>query len=163
MSTHIELINKMIEYFVGDPKRIQHFLKVFEFAKLIGEMEDLDKDTMFILETSSIVHDIGIKVCEQKYGSCSGKYQELEGPPIAESMLKALDYNLTDIERVSYLIAHHHTYKDIKDLDLQILVEADFLVNAYEDSYSNELIKKVYNNIFKTKSGKNLFCKIFNI
>ena len=33
---HIELFNKMIEYYEGDPKRIQHFTKVFEYCRLIG-------------------------------------------------------------------------------------------------------------------------------
>ncbi len=36
-------------------------------------------------------------------------------------------------ERVQYLIAHHHTYGNIDEMDYQILVEADFLVNIMEE------------------------------
>ena len=39
----------MIDYYQGDPKRIQHFLKVHAYAKLIGEQEGLDKETLEIL------------------------------------------------------------------------------------------------------------------
>ena len=34
----------MIDYYQGQPKRIQHFLKVHAYAKLIGEQEGLDKE-----------------------------------------------------------------------------------------------------------------------
>ena len=36
------------------------------------------------------------------------------------------------IDRISYLIAHHHTVTGIDGMDYQILIEADFLVNAAE-------------------------------
>ncbi|HBC26771.1 MAG TPA: phosphohydrolase, partial [Ruminococcaceae bacterium] len=51
----------MIDYYAGDPKRIQHFIKVYHFAKMIGEMERVDARTQEILEVSALVHDIGIK------------------------------------------------------------------------------------------------------
>ena len=41
-------------------------------------------------------------------------------------MLETLDFEDSVIDRVCYLIAHHHTYTDINGLDYQILVEADF-------------------------------------
>lgn len=148
-----KLIEKMIEYYAGDPKRVQHFLKVYEFAKLIGESESLDEETMHILRTAAIVHDIGIKVSEEKYGSSNGKYQEKEGPAVAEPMLLALGYDEAVIDRVLFLIAHHHTYNEIEGLDYQILVEADFLVNLFEDGSSRETAEKVQKNIFRTKTG----------
>jgi len=37
-----ELINEMIRYYAGDVKRINHFMKVYSFAKTIGEMEKLE-------------------------------------------------------------------------------------------------------------------------
>lgn len=158
MALHSQLISQMINYFSGDPKRIHHFLKVYSFAKVIGESEGLSEETQFILETAAIVHDIGIKVSEEKYGSSNGKYQEKEGPSIARPMLETLDYSNNIIERVCYLIAHHHTYSQIDNLDYQILVEADFLVNLYEDGLSEDAIKTAYDRIFKTETGKT-FCK----
>ena len=47
-----KLFLEMTSYFKGDQKRINHFIKVHSFAKLIGEEENLDKETMFILEAS---------------------------------------------------------------------------------------------------------------
>ena len=64
------LHHKMIKLYRGDPKRIQHFCKVHSYAKLIGEMENVDKDTLFILEAAALTHDIGIHICEEKYGDC---------------------------------------------------------------------------------------------
>ena len=37
-----QIINAMIAYYAGDVRRINHFLKVYGFAKAIGEMEGLD-------------------------------------------------------------------------------------------------------------------------
>lgn len=156
-----ELIEKMIEYYAGDPKRVQHFLKVYEFAKLIGESESLDAEELHILRTAAIVHDIGIKVSEEKYGSSNGKYQEKEGPAVAEPMLLALGYDEAVIDRVLFLIAHHHTYNEIEGLDYQILVEADFLVNLFEDGSSRETAEKVQKNIFKTKTGTKYLTNLF--
>lgn len=51
---------------------------------------------------------------------------------------------------------HHHTYNNIEGNDYQILVEADFLVNLYEDNVSLEAVKTAYSRIFKTKAGKNI-------
>ena len=81
------LLEAMMEFDQGTPERIQHFLKVWGFARLIGKMEGLDAAAQEILETASIVHDIGIRVCMEKYGHCRGKEQEKEGPPLAESFL----------------------------------------------------------------------------
>lgn len=153
MNKNNELIQEMIAYYTGDPKRIQHFLKVYEFAKLIGESEKLDTKTQHILETAAIVHDIGIKNAEAKFGNCNGKLQEQEGPAPAKKLLSSLEYSPEVIERVCYLVAHHHTYKNVDGLDYQILLEADFLVNLYEDGVNATAISTALKNIFKTDTG----------
>jgi HD superfamily phosphohydrolase YqeK len=81
------IINEMIKYYSKDPRRVNHFLKVFSFAKSIGELENIDKNTQEILEVAAVMHDIGIKISEEKYNSSAGNYQELEGPPVAKKML----------------------------------------------------------------------------
>lgn len=158
-----EVISKMIEYYSGDPRRVSHFLKVYSFAKTIGEREQLDEKTQEILEIAAATHDIGIKISEQKYNSSAGKYQEIEGPAEAEKMLTALDIDHNIIDRVMYLIAHHHTYTNIDGIDYRILIEADFLVNAYEDNLSADAIKNVREKIFRTKSGIEFLNNIFNL
>lgn len=156
-----DLIMEMIDYDRGDPKRIQHFLKVFTFARIIGKGEKLDEQTQYIVETAAVVHDIGIKISEEKYNSSAGKYQELEGPPLAKAMLLKLGYAPETRERVAWLVGHHHSYGDILDTDHQILVEADFLVNVYEDQLPEHSIKSVYRKIFKTKTGAALYRTLY--
>lgn len=161
------MINKlhleMIKLYSGDPKRIQHFCKVHSYAKLIAEMENVDADTLFILEAAALTHDIGIHCCEEKYGDCNGKLQEKEGPAIAKKLLDELHFEERVSERVQYLIAHHHTYDQMDGIDYQILVEADFLVNLYEDGPSNQAVENAYKKIFRTDSGKRLCREMFRL
>lgn len=156
-----KVINAMIGYFGADVRRINHFLKVFSFAKAIGEGENLSVEEQELLEVTAVVHDIGIKISEQKYNSSAGKYQELEGPDEAEKLLKQLGYDKKFIDDVKYLVAHHHTYNCINTLPYQILVEADFIVNLFEDNSSAQSIKNAYDKIFKTKTGKMIMRKMY--
>lgn len=153
----------MIELYKGDAKRIQHFCKVHSYAKLIAETENVDKNCLFTIEAAALTHDIGIHICEEKYGSCNGKLQEKEGPAIAEKLLGELGFDRKVSERVQYLIAHHHTYGNINEMDYQILVEADFLVNIMEEGSSKEAAIKAYQNIFKTSCGKKICREMFGI
>ena len=143
---------KMIEYYAGDARRIHHFLKVHSFAKLIGEMEGVTGEELEILEVAALVHDIGIKNSEKKYGYNTGKTQEKEGPPEAEKLLIPLTDDAAFIERVCYLVGHHHTYSNIDGMDYQILVEADFLVNLYEDKEHIKAVRSAYEKIFPTQT-----------
>lgn len=156
-----DLFMDMIAYYDGDPKRIQHFTKVHSYARLIGIGEELDDASLFILEAAAYTHDIGIRMAEEKYGRCDGKLQEQEGPIIAQKMLSQLGFENYIVERICFLIGHHHTYDNIDGLDYQILVEADFLVNLYEDDAGNRAIDKAYKRIFKTETGKKIFRLMF--
>ena len=154
---------EMIKYYAGDKKRINHFIKVHGYAKAIGEAEELDERTMLILETAAYVHDIGIKISEEKYNSSAGKYQEIEGPAPARAILEELGADEKLIDRVCFLIAHHHTYDGVDGLDYQILLEADFLVNAYEDQLKPEAIATFRDKVFRTPSGLQLLKDTYNV
>lgn len=80
----------MISYNNADPMRIQHTTKVHAYARLIGHGEGLDEETQFILESAALVHDIGIRASEKKYGHQNGKLQEQEGPAVARDLLERL-------------------------------------------------------------------------
>lgn len=153
----------MIKLYRGDAKRIQHFCKVHSYAKLIAENENMDKKDLFILEAAALTHDIGIHLCEEKYGNCNGKLQEKEGPAIAKKLLQELGFAEDVSERVQYLIAHHHTYDKIDGMDYQILVEADFLVNIMEDNLSKEAASHAYHTIFKTECGRQICRDMFGL
>ena len=151
----------MCRYEAGCPERVQHFLKVYAFCQVIGRQEGIPAPVQQILETAAIVHDIGIRPSLKKYGSSAGAYQQIEGPAEAEKMLEELHYPAQMIERVSYLVGHHHTYQDIRGLDYQILVEADFLVNMFEEHMDAEQIRGVREKIFRTRTGKDLLDQMF--
>ena len=157
------LIKKAIAFDHGDARRIQHFLKVYAFAAQLGREEKLDAETQDILEAAAILHDIGIHAAEKKYGSAAGKYQEIEGPAPARALLESLGCEEALIERVCYLIAHHHTYDGVDGLDYQILLEADFLVNAYEDGLSAQGISAFRAKVFRTRSGIRLLNAIYGL
>lgn len=162
MTTIQKLALAMISYDNGDPKRIQHTTKVHAYASLIGIGEGLDEETQFILESAALVHDIGIRASEKKYGYQNGKLQEQEGPAVARDLLiKIGGYTEEQIERICWLVAHHHTYHASEDVDYQILIEADFLVNLYEDNESEEAIRAVRRSIFRTENGLKLLDAMF--
>lgn len=156
-----ELILAMCRYEAGCPKRVQHFMKVYAFSQTIGRKEQISAAVQQVLETAAIVHDIGIRPSEKKYGSGAGHYQELEGPPAARKLLSDLHYPAQITERVAYLVGHHHTYHDIEGMDYQILVEADFLVNIYEGGMQKDEIVNVREKIFRTRTGKELLDTMF--
>ncbi len=143
----------MMQKNCGDIRRIEHSLKVFAYAQLLGSAESLDDNTLEILELTALLHDIGIHVAEKKYGKSTSHYQETEGPPVAREILTDLDFNPEVVERVCFIISRHHTFTSVDRIDFQLLVEADFLVNSTEDHMTDHQILHFAKNIFKSESG----------
>ena len=156
-----KILNLMIKYNSPDVRRINHTIKVYFFAVNIAEEEACDIDTFNTIAYAAILHDIGIHEAEEKYGSSAGKFQEIEGPSVAKELLKDIELKEEIKNRIFYLIGNHHTYDKIDGIDFQILVEADFLVNIYEDEISRESIKSIKNKIFKTKKGIELLDTLY--
>ena len=156
-----EVLLKMIAFDAGDERRIQHFIKVHAFARLIGHEEGLSPDVQERLELAAILHDIGIHAAEEKYGSSAGKYQEIEGPAPARDILASCGVPAEEVERICFLIAHHHTYTDVNGVDWQILLEADFLVNAFEDGLSAQAVETFGQKVFRTASSRRLLAEIY--
>ena len=145
----------------GDAQLIQHFAKVHSFARLIGTCEGLDADTLYLLETEALLHDIDIIPARKEFGKGSGKFQEKVSDPLVRDMLGKLGFDPAIIDRAAYVVSHHHTYKGIDGPDYQILVEADFLVNLFEKDSPKEAVEAACRNIFKTKTGKELLEQMF--
>lgn len=156
-----KITEMMIQYFGQDVRRINHALKVYGFAKCIAQNEKISETKMLIVEISAILHDIGIKNAEIKYNSSAGTYQEIEGPEVAKQLLDGFNLEQNIIDRILFIIGHHHTYQKIDDIDFQILVEADFLVNIYEDEIPLHSVKSIQNKYFKTHSGINLLKNMY--
>ncbi len=158
---YARLVSGMAAYDRGTPKRIQHFVKVHAFARTIGIREGLDAETMYILETAALIHDIGIRNALAKYGSSAGPNQEAEGALEAGPFLRGIGgYSEEEIARIVYLVGHHHTYTGIDGPDWRILVEADFLVNLYENNAKYGAILAA-ERIFETAAGRELLEEMF--
>ena len=152
---------KMIAFYKGNLHDIDHFLKVWAMARTIGELEGLDNHTQEILELAAVVHDIACPLCREKYGNTNGKHQELESPPLIEAFFAGMPVSRSDVDRISWLVAHHHTYTNVDGLDHQILLEADFLVNAGESGYPQRAVESFRQRVFRTASGTQLLDSIY--
>ncbi|MGE5582920.1 MAG: HD domain-containing protein [Bacillota bacterium] len=156
------VLAKMIAYFGDDVRRINHSLKVYGFAKTIAGGEALLEKRRLTVELAAILHDIGIPEAVRKYNSSAGKYQEIEGPPIAAGMLGETGVGESISQRVCFLVGHHHSYGQINDLDFQILVEADFIVNIDEGNVPEfGPVKNIRDKYFKTVTGLKILDGMF--
>lgn len=157
------ITKKMIDFYNANTHDIEHFLKVTAYAKLIASLENLDEKTSEIIGISAIVHDISCPLCRKKYGSAFGNRQEEESEALLRPFLEEFNLDADVLERVIYIVCHHHTTTDVDGIDYQIILEADFLVNASESHMTNETIQEFYNNVVKTRAGKSLFKSIYEI
>ena len=156
-----EALRRALQYDAGDPKRIQHLIKVYAFAEMIADGEHLPDAQRRVLLTAAALHDIGIHNAQLHYGSSAGKYQELAGPPVVCQLLA--DWPKDFVEEVCDLVARHHTYTGVDRLTLRILIEADFLVNAYEEGLSEEAVQVGREKLFTTATGKRLLQMLYAV
>ena len=155
------MINKMIDFYKGNKSDVRHFLKVYAYAQTIGKLEGLDEKTQDTLEIAAIVHDIACPLCREKYGNTDGAYQEKEGAPLAAAFLQDSGLALEAIDRVVWLVGHHHSPSAGEEPDFRILLEADYLVNADESHYPRAAIESAREHLFRTASGRALLDAIY--
>lgn len=154
-------MEKMIAFSDGNIHDIDHFIRVWTYARTIGELENLDRETQFVLEVAAITHDIACPLCRVKYGNTNGKYQEEEGIPMVKEFLSDIGIAEEVIDRVAFLVGHHHTFSGIDGIDYQILIEADYIANATENGYGQENIVNFMQKIMKTEGGKQILKAIY--
>ena len=130
---------------------------------MTAQEEKADEKTCAVLEAAAVAHDMGVKVAMEIFGESSGQLQEELGPGVAEEFLRRLHCPEDVVQRAAWLVGHHHSYDNIKDLDHQILVEADFLANFYDEKMSTEQIRAAYKEIFKTETGKKLCHDLYGV
>ena len=157
------VLTKMITYSDGNKHDIAHFLKVYTYARMIGEMENLSERQQETLEIAAVIHDIACPVCREKYGNTSGSNQEKESPELVEDFLKDIEIDPEMKSRINYLVSHHHTYTNVDKMDYRILLEADFLVNADESEMSEAAVLTARERVFKTNTGKKLLTSIYKL
>lgn len=158
-----EILNRMVAFSNGNPHDIAHFMKVWGFARSIGILEGFSAEEQLILEVAAITHDIACPLCREKYGNTNGDLQEKEGALLVLDFLRDSGLSPAQIERVSFLVGHHHTLTDINGRDYHVLVEADYIVNAEEYGFSAESIRNACARFFRTASGTNLLKSMFRL
>ncbi|WP_300346192.1 HD domain-containing protein [uncultured Oscillibacter sp.] len=158
-----QIMEKMIAFSEGDIHDIDHFIRVWTYAKTIGELEGIEYEIQNCLEIAAIVHDIACPLCRKKYGNTNGKLQEKEGAQIVREFLSEFELSAEQIDRISYLVGHHHTYSNIDGMDYQILIEADYIANASENGYSRSNVESFMHKIMKTGSGKRILEAVFSL
>lgn len=156
-----QIMEQMIAFSQGNLHDIDHLIRVWAYAKTIGEMEKLDAQTQRILEIAALTHDIACPLCRSKYGNTHGKHQEIEGAPMVRDFLKESALSEAEIEQVAFLVGHHHTLTSVRGAAWQVLIEADFIANASENGYGKDKIQHFLSEIVQTESGARLIRAVF--
>jgi HD superfamily phosphodiesterase len=146
---------EMKRYFKSDFKRIGHATKVARYAERIAKEEG---GNLAIILCAAYLHDIGIHEAERKHQSTAARYQELEGPPIARSIMEKLGAVPGMIDEVCDIIGHHHHPRPDDTLNFKILYDADLIVNLEEKqekiSTSPERLVSIIEKSLLTAGGR---------
>ena len=156
-----QAIIKMTSFCRDNRRDIFHFMDVWAYARTIGTAEGLDERTLETLELAAVVHDIACPVLRKERGSGPGSLQEEYGPSLVREFFRDSDMDEEMLERICCLVGHHHTYSNVDGMDYQILLEADFLVNAGETEKFRKAAGKFRKNVFKTKTGTALLNEMY--
>ncbi len=149
------LESKVQEYFGDDVRRMTHTREVLGYAQRI--LREVAANEEVVL-AAALLHDIGIPEAERRHGSAAGRYQELEGPPIAERMLRELGASPESTDAVCELVACHHTPGKVDSAEFDVLWDADWLVNLADEfnGASREGLKVAIERVFRTETGRRL-------
>lgn len=160
-------VSKMVTFYERESQvvvhDVNHFMKVWGFARTIGILEGLDPVTQETLELAAVAHDIACPLCRRKYGQADGRHQELEGEGLTQQFYEEFHLPEEQLERICYIVAHHHSLSGVKGLDYQIMLEADFLVNAGESEVSLDGILNFREKVFRTGTGIRLLNQMYGL
>lgn len=121
----------LLQFFGNDDRRIEHALRVLHHAdRLADQYPGCDSD---IVIACALLHDVGIRVSEEKLGYNNGKTQEEYGPPAAAEILQSLGFPPEKTEIVKNIIGNHHSPSRYDYPELALLKEADRIVNKGDE------------------------------
>lgn len=158
-----QALELMQRYYEGDQWSITHAQSVLGYAEQILREEQItDRYRQEVVVLAAIFHDVGIPIAKQKYGTAAGPYQEQEGEPVARRLLTELAIRPDILERVCYIVGHHHSQDQIDGLDFQIIWESDALVNipSRPSRPAADQIAEIIARNFVTTTGRHLMTKI---
>ena len=163
-----KIMKEMILYYGNNLKKINEFLNVYTYSKIIGELENLDEKRQELLEVYAITNNISNNELEKKDEIESLTFKKMHGPNIVSEMLKKIGYDEDLIKKAVQQIQSNNFEKivegeefSIDGLDLQILLEANFLADAVLGKIDKKNFEHARLNLFRTKSGKDIFEAMF--
>ncbi len=150
----------MEKYFGSDRRRIDHALRVTDFARRLLLHEPGDRELVL---ATALLHDIGIPEAERKHGSAAGHLQEIEGPPVAREILHRLGYDEPFIAEVCTIIASHHSPGEVDSANFRVIWDADWLVNLGDECELGDEAKtgRLIERIFLTDAGRRIAREIY--
>jgi len=155
------LVDAMEKTFGADKRRIDHALAVLKHAEEILAAER--GASPLVVKAAAILHDIGILEAERKHGSSSGRFQEMEGPPIARKIMEEIGLDEATVDHVTRIVGAHHGARGIDTKEFRIVWDADRLVNLPEEfpDADDEKLRSVIDKVFKTKTGAEIAERLF--
>ena len=145
-------IEKMTDFYKGNIHDIYHFLKVWALQRTSARRKDWIQKHRKRWRWQLLSMILPAR--------CVGKNTEIPAESIRKRKVRRSLQNFQDVpageldvERITWLVTHHHTYTNVEGMDYQILLEADFLVNAGESEYSKQAIENFCRKVFRNGSG----------
>ena len=152
---------EMKRYFKNDFKRIGHATRVARYAERIGKNEG---GNLAVILSAAYLHDIGIHVAEKKYGSTAAKYQEMEGPAIARSILIKLGAGEELIGEVCDIVGHHHHPRPEESVNFKSVFDADLIENLDEKQKetpgNSARLAEIVEKSFLTAAGRKVATEV---
>ncbi len=158
---HLErVIEEMKKVFVEAPYGAAHTLRVLENAVILLDGEKIEGEQRETAMMAAALHDIGVLEAERKYGSMDGPYQEKEGAILARQILEKMEVDPAQVERICFLVGHHHTPTMIDGIDFRVLWEADLLENlAHGEKKNGQELESLIEVHFQTETGRQMAYK----
>ncbi len=149
MSEQSAIISLMIQHHGGEPEKVYHAMKIYSFVHAIAAEEDISDEARDTAEKAAILCEMG--------GSSA------ESASFADMLLLNLGCDRSVIQKVHGLIINIDDTENIDSIERQMLFEARFLVNAFENRLDKETIVENLMKNFKTKCGQEYLCSIFSV
>ena len=154
------LIEKIRDYFKNDRMKIDHSLKVTEFAEKILESE---QGNPRVVIGAALLHITGNNDAEKKYEDMHSAFHTNEVSFIARQILEDLDWEGEIIEQICTLLQNHLGMNTGVTINDKILHDAEWLTrlqDAHDTIHKDEQEEKIA-RVFLTDTGRKIAQQIF--
>ena len=155
------IILAMKEHLEGDQKRMDHALKVLEFAEKILEKEEGNPKVVI---AAAILYDIGVHEVGKNPERAKESNQEKNNLPAVRGILERSGSKAEVIEEVCQIIESHHHPEKIDTLDSKIVYDAVLLAHLRDeyDIKDRARLKGLISRTFLMDTGKKIAEEIYS-